>query len=190
VLDIMAERWWAVLLRGLAAIVFGVLAVVWPGITVLALVVLYGAYALVDGIGHLIVGFGRKGLTGPNRALLAVLGLLGVAAAVVAFVWPGITALVLTIVIGSWAIVSGVMEVVAAIRLRREITGEWAMVLSGTLSVVLGVILVLQPGEGALALALVIGFFAIAWGVALTILAFRLRGLRSAGRPTEQPVTG
>lgn len=182
-LDLLAERWWAVLLRGLFAIAFGIIALAWPGITLLALVFLWGIYAVVDGVMDLAGAFGSGERAGGNRWLLALMGVLGIGAGIVAFVWPGITAVVLLWVIAIWAIVTGIAEVVAAIRLRKEMEGEVWLGLSGVLSVVLGVILIAQPATGALALVVWIGILGIAWGIALAILAFRLRGRRGTGIP-------
>lgn len=182
-LDLLAERWWAILLRGLFAIVFGIIALAWPGITLLALVFLWGIYAVVDGVMDLAGAFGSGERAGGNRWLLALMGVLGIGAGIVAFVWPGITAVVLLWVIAVWAIVTGIVEVVAAIRLRKEMEGELWLGLSGVLSVALGVILLAQPATGALALVVWIGILGIAWGIALVILAFRVRGRRGTGIP-------
>src|SRR5690606_15009900 len=167
---------------------FGLVAMIWPGITVLALVLLFGVYVLLDGIvdiGAAISGrgVGAQQLSGGHRVLLRLIGLVGVAAAVIAFFWPAITALALLFVIAWWAIIRGVLEIVAPWRLRAELTNEWVWVLSGLLSIALGVILIARPGTGALALVLLIAAFSIAWGVALCIVAFRIRGLTGEDRP-------
>jgi uncharacterized membrane protein HdeD (DUF308 family) len=185
-LESLAASWWVFLIRGLAAIAFGVIAVFWPGITVGALVIVFGAYAVVDGVFDLMLGIrgtastGRS-LTGGDRVWLVLSGILGVAAGFIAFVWPGITAVALLWVIAFWAVFTGVIELFAAWRLRAELTNEWMWVISGLLSIALGVLLIAQPAEGALALVLWVGILAIAWGTALCVLAFRIRGL--AGRP-------
>lgn len=177
-LEALQKRWWLVLIRGIAAIAFGVLALIWPGITLLSLVLLYGAYALIDGLTGLGVAvFGADGLTGGDRWWLALIGLFGVAAGIVTFVWPGITGLVLAYVIGFWAIVTGLTEIFAAIRLRKEIDNEWWLGLSGLLVLILGLIIVFRPLTGALALITWIAFFSIAWGIALVILSFRVRSM-------------
>ncbi len=187
-LEMLSRNWWIFLVRGLLAIAFGVVAMIWPGITVLALVLLFGVYVLLDGIidiGAAISGrgVGAQQLSGGHRVLLGLIGLVGVAAAVIAFFWPAITALALLFVIAWWAIIRGVLEIVAAWRLRAELTNEWMWVLSGLLSIALGVILIARPGTGALALVLLIAAFSIAWGVALCIVAFRIRGLTGEDRP-------
>lgn len=182
-LDVLAARWWVVLLRGLAAIAFGVIALFWPGITVLALVFLFGIYAVIDGVTDLVAGIGGDGRSAGGRGLLILMGVLGIAAGIIAFVWPGITTVALLWVIAIWAIVTGILEIIAAIRLRAEIDNEWWLGLSGLLSVALGVILIVQPAAGALALVLWIGILSIAWGIALTVLAFRVRGVRGTATP-------
>jgi uncharacterized membrane protein HdeD (DUF308 family) len=188
-LELASRYWWVVLLRGLLAIGFGVVALIWPGITILALVILFGAYALFDGVLDVVMAIGGKGadearLDGGERAWLAVMGVIGVGAGIIAFVWPGITTVALLWVIAFWAILSGILEIVTAWRLRAELTNEWMWVLAGLLSIALGVLLIAQPATGAVALVIWIGIFAIAWGIALTILSFRIKGLVSAAAPT------
>lgn len=183
-LEVVARRWWVLLLRGLLAIGFGVVALIWPGITILALVLVFAAYALLDGVLDLILGIGGRAgearLAGSDRAWLVFLGLISIAAAAVAVVWPGITAVALLWIIAFWAILSGLIETITAWRLRAELTNKWMLVLSGLLSIALGVLLIVQPAAGALALVVWIGVFALAWGVLLTIFAFRVRGLASS----------
>ncbi|SRR5579871_115627 len=178
-LHALARNWWLVLLRGIAGIVFGVLALVWPGITLLTLVLLYGAYALVDGIVALAAAFTGSARPVPTWWLILV-GLLGLAAGVVTFAWPGITALVLILLIGIWAIAHGVFEIIGAIRLRHEIDNEWMLILAGALSVVFGVLVVAMPGAGALGLIWAIGAYAIVFGALLVGLSLRLRSHRHA----------
>jgi uncharacterized membrane protein HdeD (DUF308 family) len=170
----LSKHWWLLLLRGIAAIVFGVLAFIWPGLTLLTLVILYGAFAIVDGVLALAAVFGRTGPEVP-RWWLVLTGILGIAAGLIALLWPGITALVLIVFIGAWAIARGAMEIVAAIQLRKEIEGEWLLVLAGVLSVLFGLGVLIYPGAGALALAWLIGIYAIAIGAVMVVLALRLR---------------
>src|SRR5215210_3058377 len=180
VLPVLARNWWVLALRGLVAIVFGLLAFLWPGITLWALILLFGAYMLVDGVFAIVAGVRAAG----NEArwwLLLVEGILGVLAGIVAFLWPGLTALALLYFIAAWAIVTGIFEIVGAIRLRREIEGEWALILGGTLSVLFGVLLVVIPAPaGILSLTWLIGVYAVAFGVLLLILAFRVRNAPSS----------
>jgi uncharacterized membrane protein HdeD (DUF308 family) len=172
-LHALAQHWWLTLLRGVCAILFGVLAFVWPGVTLFTLVILYGAFALADGV--LAIAAAIMGGAPAPRWWLAIVGLAGIGAGVLTFLWPGVTALVLLVFIAVWAIVIGVMQVYGAIRLRREIDNEWWLVAGGILSVVFGVLMLAWPGAGALALIFVIGAYAIAEGILLVGLALRLR---------------
>jgi len=172
VVDQLARHWWVIGLRGLAAILFGVLAFVWPGMTLAVLVLLFGAYALVDGVLTLLAAF-RGGVQ--HRIVMLVEGVVSVLAGLAAFVWPGLTALFLLYIIAFWAIVTGVLEIVAAIRVRRAISNELGLVIGGVLSVVFGVVLLIAPGAGALAVIFLIGTYAVVFGIALLGLAWRLR---------------
>ena len=178
VLELLSRRWPLVVLRGVVAVVFGVVAIVWPGITVLALALLFGVYTLVDGITALTMGFGRG--AGTDRGYLIALGVLGIVAGLIAIVWPQITVIVLLVVIAVWAIVAGITQIAAAVRLRKVIRNEWFLALTGVVSVVLGVLLIVQPGAGALALVVAIATFALVWGVVLIMLGFRLRQVAKA----------
>jgi uncharacterized membrane protein HdeD (DUF308 family) len=179
-LQSLARNWWLLLLRGIAAVVFGVLAILWPGLTLLALAYLFAAYALVDGVCALGAAiFGHAGGMVP-RWWLAVVGIFGILAGLVAFAWPGMTALFLLLIIATWSIVIGALEVIGAIQLRKEIEGEWWLIVSGVLSIAFGVILFLQPGPGALALVWVIGIYAILAGGSLIGLAYRLKNFKQA----------
>jgi uncharacterized membrane protein HdeD (DUF308 family) len=175
----LAQNWWVVLLRGIAAIVFGILAFGWPGITLLALMLLFGVYAVMDGVAAIAFGFSGRAEHGTIWPLVAI-GALGVLAGLIAILMPGLTAVALLLVIAAWAIVRGVFEILTAIELRKHIDNEWMMGLSGALSILFGVLLVIQPGAGALALVWLIGAFAIAFGVVAVALALRLRGLKHA----------
>ena len=176
-LETLSRHWWAVALRGVAAIVFGVLALVWPGITVFALVIVFGAYALVDGAFTLAAAFGNRdgGRTRGSRAWLLARGIAGILTGIIAAVWPGITALALLWVIALWAMVTGVLDIVAAFQLRKEMRREWLLALSGALSVLFGVLLVVWPAAGVLTLIVLIGIAAIAFGITLLMLGLRLR---------------
>ncbi|MFI7680314.1 HdeD family acid-resistance protein [Actinophytocola sp. NPDC049390] len=178
-LELLSRRWHLVVLRGVVAVLFGILAIAWPGITVLALALLFGIYTLLDGITSIVMGVGQ----GTDRAYLITLGVLGVAAGVIALVWPRITVIALLVVIAVWAIVAGVMQIAAAIRLRKVIRDEWFLALSGIVALVLGLLLIVQPAAGAIALVIAIATFAVVWGLILVVLGFRLRTLASADRP-------
>ena len=172
---ILQRGWWLLLLRGIAAIAFGLLTWFQPGLSLGALVLLFGAYSFADGVfasWTAIAGRAHNEYWG----MLLLRGLLGIGVGILAFVEPGVVALAVLFYIAIWAIATGVLEIAAAIRLRREIQGEWLLILSGLLSVVFGVVLVARPGAGALALLWLIAWFAIAFGVVLVILAFKARG--------------
>lgn len=191
-LDVLTRYWWAVVLRGAAAVLFGLVALIWPGVTVIVLVALFGAYALVDGIialGTAIVG-GNENRS--QRTWQIVEGIAGVLIGIMTFAWPDITALVLLWLIAAWALVTGVPEIVAAIRLRREIEGEWLLILGGALSVLFGIALMVWPAAGALTVVFLIGFYAIVFGAALLMLGLRLRKLNrgeDTATGTHRPAT-
>jgi len=171
----LADNWWLVLLRGLAAIAFGVMAFIWPGITLLTLTILWGAYALVDGIFALWSAVTGRGSEVASRWWLAIVGVAGLGAGILTFAWPGMTALILLLFIAWWAIIVGVMEIWGAIRLRKEIEGEWLLGLAGVLSVAFGIAMLVWPGAGAVAVVWLIGWYAIVLGVVWVALAFRLK---------------
>jgi uncharacterized membrane protein HdeD (DUF308 family) len=168
-----------VALRGVVAILFGLMAMFMPAITLSALVLVWGAFALVDGVLALVAGVRIRDNGKPLWALIVV-GLLGIAAGVVTFLWPGLTALVLLYIIAIWALVSGVFQIIAAVRFRKEIRNEWLLGLSGVVSVLFGGMLIMQPGAGALALVWVIGIYAVFFGILLLVFSFRLRQHNSA----------
>jgi uncharacterized membrane protein HdeD (DUF308 family) len=173
-LQSLGRVWWLVLLRGIAAIAFGLLAWTWPGATLVTLVLFWGAYALVDGVAALIGGWKSKAAGKPMWQVVLV-GVVGIAAGIFTFLQPAFTAVALLILIAVWAIANGVLQISAAIRLRKEIANEWLLILSGALSVLFGALLFLHPGVGALAVLWAIAAFAIAYGVLLVILAFKIR---------------
>lgn len=172
-LHFIGRNWWLLVLRGVCAVLFGLLAFIWPGMTLGVLVLLFGAYALADGILALVAAV--SGSTGTPWWVLLLVGLAGVAAATTTFLYPGITAVVLLYLIASWAIVTGVLEIAAAIQLRKEIEGEVWLGLAGLASVLFGAILFMRPGVGALAVVWMIGAYSILFGVLLVALGFHVR---------------
>jgi uncharacterized membrane protein HdeD (DUF308 family) len=180
-LDYYARSWWTVALRGALAVLFGVAAWIWPDVTIRVLVLLFGFYALVDGLLALAAALVGGRLVSGRRGWLIFEGVAGVAAGVLTFIWPEITTLVLLYLIAFWAIATGVLEVVAAVLLRRELRGEWLLAASGIISVLFGLFLVIRPGDGAIAVAWLIGLYAIIFGIALIALGFRLRQLGQRG---------
>ena len=175
-----APSWCALALRGLVAILFGLAALLWPGLILAVLIVLFGAYALVDGILALIAAF-RSSRHGVRRPLLFIEGLIGILFGIIALLWPGPAALALLYIIAFWAILSGIARLVMAVMLRGVVKHEWSIALSGVLSVILGVVLLLLPGAGLLAYTWLVGLLALAVGIALIYYAFRVRGQRTSG---------
>jgi uncharacterized membrane protein HdeD (DUF308 family) len=169
----LAKNWWLILLRGICAVIFGLLTFAWPGVTLAVLVLFYGAFAFVDGVLALVAAV-MGGQPAP-RWWLAIVGVLGLAAGLITLVMPGITALILLYCIAFWAIAIGVMQIFGAIRLRKEIDNEWMLIASGIISVLFGLILIVNPGAGAMGVLFVIGVYAVIHGIILITLAMRLR---------------
>jgi uncharacterized membrane protein HdeD (DUF308 family) len=168
-------------LRGVLAIVFGVLALFWPGVTALALAIVFGVYAIVDGVGTLFAAFRRPGDVG-QRVVRAVAGLLGIGFGIAALVWPGITATILAIVIGVWALLTGAMDIWVAI----QVSGQWLLGIVGAVSVIAGILILLRPAAGAVAIAWVIGLYAIVAGVLMLAATWQLTHSPS-GRGRNRP---
>ncbi len=181
----IADNWWVVLLRGIVAVLFAVVAFALPGATLLALVLVWGAFALVSGVFALYLTY-KAAQQRQTWWPYLLDGIVGIAAGIVAFVWPGITALALLYVIAFWAILTGIFQIVAAINLRKQIEGEWLMVLSGALGVIFGILVAIQPDAGAVAVVWILGFYALLAGITWIALAFRLRGLGKEIQESEQ----
>jgi uncharacterized membrane protein HdeD (DUF308 family) len=173
-LIILADRWWTFVVRGIAAILFGFLTFLWPGITLTALVLLFGAYALIDGVLSIVAAVTKERGRGRWWALI-LQGVLGIIAAGVTAVFPGLAALALLYLIAAWALVTGAFEVAAAISLRKYLQKEWLLALGGVLSMVFGILLMMFPGAGALALILWIGAYMFVAGCLLVVLGLKLR---------------
>lgn len=171
----LARNWWVIALRGVIAILFGAFTIMNPGLSLAALVLLFGAYALVDGVFAVIAALTRRDEE-PRWVALLLSGIVGIAIGILTFVMPALTAVAVLYLIAAWAVVRGIFEIAAAIRLRKAIRGELWLILAGVLSVLFGILLFARPGAGALALLLWIGVFAIVLGVFLVLLAFRIRG--------------
>jgi len=172
--QLVAKNWWLFLLRGIAALVFGVLSFGWPGISLLTLILFFGAYALVDGCFALAAAIvGRGGA--PIRWWLVLIGLLGIGIGVATFLSPGLTALTLLYLIAGWVTATGVLQIIGAIELRKAIENEWWLILDGAISVLFGILLFLMPGAGALALIWLIALFAVAYGILMVGFAFKVR---------------
>jgi uncharacterized membrane protein HdeD (DUF308 family) len=171
----LAENWWLLLLRGLAAIAFGLIAFFWPSITLVALTYLWGAYALVDGVVAIWAAFNVSGGDAGPRWWLGLSGVVSILAGIVAFAYTGMTALVLLMFIAVWAIIIGALQLYAAVQLRKVIENEWLLVLSGLLSIAFGAVLIAWPSTGTLAVIWTIAWYAVLFGCLLIGLAFRLK---------------
>ncbi|MEV0648605.1 HdeD family acid-resistance protein [Phytomonospora sp. NPDC050363] len=181
----LSRNWWVLVAQGVLAIIFGIMAWVWPAATVLVLVILFGAYTLVEGIFAIVAAV--KGTDRNGRGWLAFIGIASVIIGLIALFWPGVTALVLLYIIAVWAIVRGVITVYGAIRLRKELQGEWVLILSGAISVIFGLLLMFWPVSGVLAVIWLIGVYAIFLGIMQIVLGFRVKGRH--GR-IEEPTGG
>ncbi|SMX48834.1 HdeD family acid-resistance protein [Maliponia aquimaris] len=179
-LEYLQRSWWIFLLRGVAAIVFGIMAIAWPALTLAVLVMLFGAYVLVDGVFGLIDAIRLRGRL--IRVWPLVLdAVLGIAVGLLTLLWPGATALVLLMFIAAWVVVGGLLRIVLAYQIRHEIKGEWILIMGGVLSILFGGLLVALPQAGLVTLVWLIGFYAVAFGVLFVLLALRLRKLRKLG---------
>ena len=165
---------WQLTIRGLALILFGIMALIWPNLTVSVLAILFGVYALVDGVVS-VVGAILNRKTSPNWTLLLIVGLISIIAGIFAISNPGVTSLALLYIIAVWALLIGLVSILTAVRLRREIEGEWVMIAAGVLSIVFGIALIVAPDAGAAALAWLIGAYAIILGILDMLLAARAR---------------
>lgn len=183
-IDILARNWWALALRGVVAIVIGLVAFLWPGITLAALVLLFAAYMLVDGVFAIIAGV-RAAAHHERWWPFVIEGILDLAAGAIAALWPGIALLTFIYLAGFWAIFSGVALLAAAMRLRAH--GEWFLVLSGIVSLLWGVVVIFWPIAGEIALAWWIGAYAIIFGVFMLSFALRMRRRHHAGTAGPQP---
>lgn len=173
-LDILGRTWWLLVLRGVGALIFGGIALLWPDLTVRVIVIVFGAFAIADGIFEIAGGIMGNN-SQENRLLRILLGVVSLGAGLVALIWPDITALAILYVIAIWALIIGVMEIIAAFRLRRQIEGEWLLGLSGVISILFGIIAIIFPGAGILSLTWLVGIYAILFGAMLIALGFRLR---------------
>lgn len=168
--------WWAIVVRGVIAILFGLAVFAFTGVSLLGLIILFGIFSFVSGF-FALMSLKNRHRDEPTWMVLLE-GITGIAVGIIAFIWPGLTGVVLLYLIAAWAIVSGVFEVMTAIRLRRQIKNEWLLILAGIASVIFGVLLIAWPAAGAFALLWVIGTYSIFFGVLLVALGLRLRNLK------------
>ena len=177
--QLLARNWWLFLLRGLAAVIFGALSFAWPGLSLVTLILFFGAYALVDGafaLAAAIVGRGNAAI----RWWLVVVGLLGIGVGVATFLTPVLTALMLLYFIAGWVIATGLLQIIGAIELRKVIDDEWWLILDGAFSVLFGILLFIMPGAGALALIWLIALFAVAYGILMVGFAFKVKKFKAS----------
>ena len=178
-LDVLTQKWWAVALRGIVAIMFGIVALVFPGFTLVSLALVFGAYALVDGALTIVAAFGHRG----QEATWYVLeGILGIAVGLATFFFPGMAAQALVILIGLWAILTGIFEVIAGFEL--PISWSWLLTFAGVLSIGFGVVVIAYPVSGAVAVVGLIALYALMFGGSLLAFGIWLRRMR--GKLTTQ----
>jgi len=179
-IEILNEKhWWQVAVRGLIALIFGIMVLAWPGVAIAILAIIFGAFVFVDGIFTLVAAVNYKAGAG-RRTWLFIRGIAGIIVGLITFFWPAITALALVILIAAWALVTGVMELVFAFRANQDSAIRWMFAISGILSLILGALMVAQPLIGALVIAVVIGAYAVLAGILLIILGFRLRSVKAS----------
>jgi len=171
--------WWMLLIRGIVAVLFGLAAIVWPGLTALVLVYLFGAFAFVDGIVAVVVSMQERAIV-PRWWVLLIEGIVGILIGILTFFSPAVTALALLYLIAVWAIITGILEIAAAFSMRRALVLEWTLAIAGILSILLGILLAIQPASGILAVVWIIGIYAIVFGVLLIIRAFQFRSAATA----------
>jgi uncharacterized membrane protein HdeD (DUF308 family) len=186
---LMSSYWWVLLLRGVVAILFGIVAYTWPGMTLVTLLTLFGAFAFVDGIFNVFHAFSAR-KEHEHWWVLLLEGLVGIAIGVITFQAPQITATVLILYIAFLAVATGVLRIVLAVRLRKEIEGEWWMALAGLAGIAFGVLMMARPGAGALALLWLVATWAIVGGVFLVILSFKVKGLGGRADELKQKLAG
>jgi uncharacterized membrane protein HdeD (DUF308 family) len=179
-LKTITDHWWVILLRGIVAVLFGIFAFTFPVSTAAAFVIIFGAYALVDGVLTIVSALRMAHPDSGRWWWLLVEGIIGIAVGVLTFFWPGITALALGFLVAGWALATGVFEIGAAFRMRQDVPGEILFFITGALSIVLGIILAIHPFTGLIAAVYIIGFYAVLTGFTLVALSLRLRGLRPA----------
>jgi uncharacterized membrane protein HdeD (DUF308 family) len=182
--NVLVHNWWVVLLRGLVAILFGIIALTAPGISLAAMVLVFGAFAFTDGILLIVSALRRRGAHQPAGALVLE-GIAGIGLGVFAVLLPAATAVGLLWIVAAWALVTGALEIAAAIRLRKAIRGEWLLALSGALSIALGILFALFPAAGLLTLVLWIGAYALIFGLIMVFLALRIRAWKSSASPAS-----
>jgi uncharacterized membrane protein HdeD (DUF308 family) len=177
-IESLKRHWWVPVIRGIAAIVFGIIAFVYPGLTVATLVLFFGAWVLIDGIFRVVGAIGHRA-SDPDWGWHIVIGIIGIIVGLLTFHAPQITALALVIYIAAWALMIGASEIALAVKLRREIKGEWFLILMGLASIVFAILLLWNPVAGAAAVIWLIAWYEVVLGVLAIFFGFRLRSLRT-----------
>jgi uncharacterized membrane protein HdeD (DUF308 family) len=177
-IETLKRHWWVPVIRGIAAIVFGVIAFTHPVMAIATLVLLFGAWVLIDGIFRIVAAIRHRG-SDPDWAWQLVIGIIGIIVGLLTFHAPQITALALVIYIAAWALMIGASEIVMAVKLRHEIKGEWLLILMGLASIVFAVLLLWNPVAGAAAVIWLIAWYAVVLGILAIFFGFRLRSLRA-----------
>jgi uncharacterized membrane protein HdeD (DUF308 family) len=183
----LVDKWWVLVVRGVFGVLAGIIAFAMPGAAILSIVLVWGVFAEIDGIGALMLALSGRHAAGRARVPLLVAGIAGVLAGLVTWLWPALSATVLIWIVAAWAIGRGIFQVIAAIELRREIEGEWLMVVSGVLSVIFGLVILYQPVVGLLTVAYLVGLYACSVGLLEIGLGLRARQFRTH---TQQPLRG
>jgi uncharacterized membrane protein HdeD (DUF308 family) len=183
--DVLARNWWALLIRGIAAVIFGILAFVWPGETLFVLLIMFGAYAFVDGVFAIVSAF-RAARAHERWWPFVLEGIVGFIVAAIVFKSPGIALVAVYITIAAWAFITGILEIVAAIQLRKTIANEWLLMLAGICSIIFGILMIWHPIAGLLALIYITATYAVVFGIMMIALAFRLRG-HATNNPAPAP---
>lgn len=175
-IETLKRHWWVPVIRGIAAIVFGIIAFVYPGLTIATLVLFFGAWVLIDGIFRVVGAIGHRG-SDPDWGWQIVIGIVGIIVGLLTFHAPQVTALALVVYIAAWALMIGATEIAFAIKVRREIKGEWFLILMGLASIIFAVLLLWNPIAGAAAVIWLIGWYAVVLGILAVFFGFRLRSL-------------
>ena len=177
-IETLKRHWWVPVIRGIFAIVFGIIAFVYPGLTIATLVLFFGAWVLIDGIFRIVGAIGHRA-SDPDWGWQLVIGILGIVVGLLTFHAPQITALALVIYIAAWALMIGASEIAIAVKMRREIKGEWFLIIMGLASIVFAVLLLWNPIAGAAAVIWLIAWYAVVIGILAIFFGFRLRSLRT-----------
>lgn len=178
--DLYRQAWWTLLIRGIFAVLFGIVATTWPGLTLAMLIIFFGAFVLIHGV-MTVIGSIMARREVDDWWVVLLEGIVGIIIGVITLAWPGLTGLILAYFIAAWALVTGILKILGAIRLRKEIQGEWLFIIAGIISVIFGILVFARPLAGALAITWIIGVYAILLGMLAMVLSFQVRGWQKKG---------